>query len=113
MSTLASVTPISPWRTDAYRRLAVKLERVLGDQTAKSFEPLKLRTVGDLMHHLPRRYFSGTELSDLSALQPDEEVAVLAAWSVRAPNMPGDAGYRPVASPGSRWWSPTTGATSR
>src|SRR3954447_18717477 len=30
------------------------------------------------MHHLPRRYLSGTELSDLSALRPGEEVAVLA-----------------------------------
>ena len=100
MSTLASVTPISPWRTDTFRRLAVKLERVLGARTAKSFEPLKLRTVGDLMQHLPRRYFSGTELSDLSQLQPDEEAAVMAiVVRTRSFNTPGDAGYRPGQKP--------------
>ena len=56
----------SPWRTDTFRRLATRLEKVVGAKTAKQFEPLKIFTVGDLMRHLPRRYFSGTELSDLS-----------------------------------------------
>ena len=51
---------------------------MLGDKTAKAFEALKVRTVGDLMLHLPRRYFSGTELSDLSQPARGEEVAVLA-----------------------------------
>ena len=74
--------------------MSVKLDRVLGDKTAKQFEPLKLRTVGDLMHHLPRRYYSGTELSDLSVLQPDEEAAVMAVvLHARAYNLPG-ASYR-------------------
>ncbi len=89
-----SVVQLTPWRTEAYRRLSVKLDRVLGDKTAKQFEPLKLRTVGDLMHHLPRRYYSGTELSDLSVLQPDEEAAVMAVvLHARAYNLPG-ANYR-------------------
>ena len=84
-----TVTALTPWRTEAYRRLSVRLERVLGDKTAKQFELLKLRTVGDLLHHLPRRYYSGTELSDLSVLQPDEEVAVMAVvQQARAFNMP-------------------------
>ena len=56
----------SPWRTDTFRRLATRLENVIGSKTAKQFEPLKIFTVGDLMRHVPRRYFSGTELSDLS-----------------------------------------------
>ncbi len=77
------------WRTDTYRRLTERLDRVLGDKTAKQFEPLKVRTVSDLMHHLPRRYFSAAELSDLSALQPDQDVAVVAeVVESRAHNMP-------------------------
>jgi ATP-dependent DNA helicase RecG len=68
----------SPWRTDTFRRLATRLENVVGAKTAKQFLPLKILTVGDLMRHVPRRYFSGTELSDLSALQEGEEVAVMA-----------------------------------
>ena len=56
----------SPWRTDTFRRLNNRLENVVGAKTAKPFETLKIWTVGDLMRHLPRRYFSGTELSDLS-----------------------------------------------
>ena len=68
----------SPWRTDTFRRLGERLEKVIGAKTAKQFEPLRIWTVGDLMRHLPRRYFSGTELSDLSVLRDGEEVAVLA-----------------------------------
>ena len=68
----------SPWRTDTFRRLGERLEKIVGARTAKQFEPLRIWTVGDLMRHLPRRYFSGTELSDLSALRDGEEVAVLA-----------------------------------
>jgi ATP-dependent DNA helicase RecG len=68
----------SPWRTDTFRRLNNRLENVVGTKTAKPFEALKIWTVGDLMRHLPRRYFSGTELSDLSVLRDGEEVTVLA-----------------------------------
>ena len=68
----------SPWRTDTFRRLNNRLENVVGAKTAKPFETLKVWTVGDLMRHLPRRYFSGTELSDLSTLSDGEEVTVLA-----------------------------------
>ena len=86
----AAVGPAAEaWRTDTFRRLAERLDRVLGDKTAKQFEPLKVRTVSDLMHHLPRRYFSAAELSDLSVLQPEQEVAVVAeVVESRAHNMP-------------------------
>jgi ATP-dependent DNA helicase RecG len=92
-------TTVSPWRTDTYRRLAARLDGLLGDKTAKQFEPLKVRTVRDLMHHLPRRYFSAAELSDLSALQPEQEVAVVAqVVSSRAHNLPTD-GHRTAKKP--------------
>jgi ATP-dependent DNA helicase RecG len=68
----------SPWRTDTFRQLYNRLENVVGAKTAKQFEPLKIFTVGDLMRHVPRRYFSGTELSDLETLAEGEEVAVMA-----------------------------------
>ena len=89
----------SPWRTDTFRRLSSRLENVLGDKTAKQFEPLKIYTVGDLMRHLPRRYFSGTELSDLSQLRDGEEVAVLAeVVDARMFNMPSGS-YRSGKKP--------------
>ncbi len=66
------------WRTTGFTRLAVPLAGVLGGKTAKAFESLKLKTVSDLMLHLPRRYVSGTELSDLRSLTEGEEVTVLA-----------------------------------
>ena len=79
----------SPWRTDTFRRMSVRLENILGAKTAKQFEPLKIFTVGDLVRHLPRRYFSGTELSDLSQLRDGEEVAVMAeVVDARVFNMP-------------------------
>jgi hypothetical protein len=66
--------PAQFWRTTGYTRLAVPLNGVLGGKTAKAFESLKLRTVGDLMLHLPRRYVSGTELSDLRNLTEGDDV---------------------------------------
>ncbi len=77
------------WRTATFRELDARLDSLVGGRTATQLEGLRLRTVGDLLHLLPRKYFSGTELSDLSLLQPDEEVAVLAeVRSVRAHNLP-------------------------
>ncbi|MDN5761185.1 MAG: ATP-dependent DNA helicase RecG [Microlunatus sp.] len=70
--------PAQFWRTTGFTRLAVPLAGVLGGKTAKAFEALKVKTVGDLMLHLPRRYVSGTELSDLRNLTEGEEVTVLA-----------------------------------
>ena len=84
---------------------------MVGAKTAKPFEPLKIWTVGDLMLHLPRRYFSGTELSDLSMLRDGEEVTVLAevvdakVFDVPTTGRPRSRGWRPP--------SPTAAATSR
>ena len=75
----AAPTPGSArWRTELYRRLGERLDRSIGDKSAKAFEALKVYTAGDLLQLLPRRYFSGTELSDLRELRPGEEVAVMA-----------------------------------
>ncbi|WP_204914775.1 ATP-dependent DNA helicase RecG [Microlunatus spumicola] len=77
------------WRTPTFRQLDARLDALVGGRTATQLEGLRLRTVGDLLHLVPRKYFSGTELSDLSTLQPEEEVAVLAeVRSVRAHNLP-------------------------
>ncbi len=89
MAVSSSVTA-SAWRTEAYGRLNDRLDGVLGAKTAAEFAKLKIGTVGELLLHLPRRYFSGTELSDLSQLEQGEEVAVLAeVLSCRAFNVPG------------------------
>jgi ATP-dependent DNA helicase RecG len=98
VTTLKSVP--SPWRTDAFRRLATRLENIVGAKTAKQFEPLKIHTVGDLMRHVPRRYFSGTELSDLALLQEGEEVAVMAeVVDARTFNLPDRPNYRLPSKP--------------
>ncbi len=90
----------SPWRTDTYRRMSARLETVIGARTAKQFEPLKIHTVGDLMRHLPRRYYSGTELSDLSALREGEEVAVMAeVVEARVFNLSDDRRYAQARKP--------------
>ena len=55
------------------------LRGLVGDRTAKALaNGLGLRTVGDLLDHLPRRYAERGELTDLSSLQLDEDVTVLA-----------------------------------
>jgi ATP-dependent DNA helicase RecG len=98
MTTLKPVG--SPWRTDTFRRLATRLESVVGAKTAKQFQPLKIFTIGDLMRHVPRRYFSGTELSDLSVLQEGEEVAVMAeVVDARTFNLSDRPNYRLPSKP--------------
>ncbi|MFT3833639.1 MAG: ATP-dependent DNA helicase RecG [Micropruina sp.] len=69
------------WRTQAYRELHTPVADVLGARTAKEFEKLRVHTVGDLLRHLPRRYLSGTELTDLATLDEGEHVAVMARVS--------------------------------
>ncbi|MEU8797091.1 ATP-dependent DNA helicase RecG [Spirillospora sp. NPDC048819] len=55
------------------------LRKVLGDKTAKALEKgLDLHTVGDLLHHYPRRYAHRGELTQLSGLQDGEHVTVMA-----------------------------------
>ena len=71
-------TNLDRWRTQAYSRLYAPLSSVLGDRTAKEFAGLRIQTVGDLLRHIPRRYLSGTELTDLGMLVEGDHVAVMA-----------------------------------
>lgn len=55
------------------------LTSVLGPATAKVMaEHLGLHTVGDLLHHYPRRYEERGQLTHLADLPMDEHVTVVA-----------------------------------
>ncbi|MFI1015635.1 ATP-dependent DNA helicase RecG [Streptomyces sp. NPDC020965] len=55
------------------------LKKTLGAATAKVLaDQLDLRTVGDLLHHYPRRYEERGQLTRLSELPLDEDVTVVA-----------------------------------
>ncbi|MCW3157329.1 ATP-dependent DNA helicase RecG [Micropruina sonneratiae] len=72
---------MAQWQTQAFRELHTPVADVLGARTAKDLEKLRIRTVGDLLRHLPRRYLSGTELTDLATIEQGEHVAVMAKVS--------------------------------
>jgi ATP-dependent DNA helicase RecG len=56
-----------------------KLVGVLGDRTAKVLNDLfGYSTIGDLLHHYPRRYLVRGELSDIAELNEGDEVTILA-----------------------------------
>jgi ATP-dependent DNA helicase RecG len=60
-------------------KLDTPLVKVLGDKTAKPLEEkLSLRTVGDLLHHYPFRYFQHGALTPLGELEVGDHVTVLA-----------------------------------
>jgi ATP-dependent DNA helicase RecG len=55
------------------------LTRALGPRTGKALEnAFGMQTVGDLLRHYPRRYYSRGELTDLSSLREGDHVTVLA-----------------------------------
>jgi ATP-dependent DNA helicase RecG len=55
------------------------LTRALGPKTGKALEnALGTPTVGDLLRHYPRRYYTRGELTDLSSLREGDHVTVLA-----------------------------------
>ena len=59
--------------------LGEALTRVLGPKTGKGLEAaFSLHTVGDLLRHYPRRYYTRGELTDLSSLREGDHVTVLA-----------------------------------
>jgi ATP-dependent DNA helicase RecG len=59
--------------------LSESLIKVLGPRTGKPLEAIfGLRTVGDLLRHYPRRYYTRGELTDLSSLREGDHVTVLA-----------------------------------
>ncbi|MGV9313158.1 ATP-dependent DNA helicase RecG [Streptomyces sp. NPDC003691] len=64
---------------DAVSVLSEPLKKTLGPATAKVLgEQLGLHTVGDLLHHYPRRYEERGQLTRLSELPLDEDVTVVA-----------------------------------
>ena len=69
---------LSGWRTAIYAALDEPLASVLGDKTAKPVVALRVETVGDLLRFLPRRYLSGTQLTDLATVGEGDHVAVIA-----------------------------------
>jgi ATP-dependent DNA helicase RecG len=55
------------------------LTRTLGPRTGQALEAsFGVRTVGDLLRHYPRRYYTRGELTDLSSLREGDHVTVLA-----------------------------------
>jgi ATP-dependent DNA helicase RecG len=70
------------------------LTRTLGARNGKALESVfGLRTVGDLLRHYPRRYYTRGELTDLSALRDGDHVTVLArVESVRDHPLPTQPG---------------------
>jgi ATP-dependent DNA helicase RecG len=70
--------------------LSEPLTRPLGPRTAKALEAaFGMQTVGDLLRHYPRRYYTRGELTDLSSLREGDHVTVLARVDhVRMHNMP-------------------------
>lgn len=77
------------------------LTQVLGKKASDTFEKVfGLRTVGDLLRHYPRRYYTRGELTPLDSLREGDHVTVLARVamsSVIGANVPGQ---RPKAPPG-------------
>ena len=77
------------------------LAQVLGKKASDTFEKVfGLRTVGDLLRHYPRRYYTRGELTPLDSLSEGDHVTVLARVamsSVIGANIPGQ---RPKAPPG-------------
>ncbi len=59
------------WQTPLFRALEEPATRLVGDKTGKAFEALGIRTVHDVLRHLPRHLMSGTETTDLSQLMDD------------------------------------------
>ena len=69
---------MSRFRTPIHRELNRGLRDVVGADSASELARLGLFTLGDLLRHVPRRYLSGTEMSDFRTLRPGEDVAVVA-----------------------------------
>src|SRR6266568_290164 len=74
--------------------LGEPLTRPLGPRTAKALDDaFGMRTVGDLLRHYPRRYYTRGELTDLSSLREGDHVTVLArvhmASEIPLPPTPG------------------------
>lgn len=76
---VSSPPPAAPqWRTRQFAELNRPVVDLVGDKTAKALVALRIRTIGDLLNHLPRRFMVGGENSDFSELVVGEDVAIVA-----------------------------------
>ncbi|RRD46279.1 ATP-dependent DNA helicase RecG [Tessaracoccus sp. OH4464_COT-324] len=66
------------YRSAIYRELARKLPDVVGVPTAKELSRLGLETVDDLIRHVPRRYVSGGQMTELENIRVGDDVVVIA-----------------------------------
>lgn len=80
------------WQTATAAALHAPLAQVLGDKAAKALAGLGLITVDDLMHHVPRRYLSGTQTTSLDGIRPGQMAAIVAM--VRNPEVKMDSSGR-------------------
>ncbi len=62
---------VDVWQTPLFRALEEPVTRLVGDKTGKAFEVLDIRTVHDVLRHLPRHLMSGTDTTDLRQLMID------------------------------------------
>lgn len=62
-----------------YPELGWELSRLVGSPSAKAVaKALDISTVGEMLHHFPRRYLARGDLTDLDQLVVDEEATILA-----------------------------------
>jgi ATP-dependent DNA helicase RecG len=77
------------------------LAPVLGKKASDTFEKVfGLRTVGDLLRHYPRRYYTRGELTPLDSLSEGDHVTVLARVAMASVIGGNAPGQRPNAPPG-------------
>ncbi|MFJ3392151.1 ATP-dependent DNA helicase RecG [Leifsonia aquatica] len=73
------MTNVSAPAVEGAITLDSRLSGVLGGRTASAFEKaFGMRTIGDLLHHFPRRYARRGELTALANLPLDENVTIIA-----------------------------------
>ena len=77
------------------------LAQVLGKKASDTFEKVfGLRTVGDLLRHYPRRYYTRGELTPLDSLSEGDHVTVLARVAMASVIGGHVPGQRPHTPPG-------------
>jgi ATP-dependent DNA helicase RecG len=77
------------------------LAQVMGKKASDTFEKVfGLRTVGDLLRHYPRRYYTRGELTPLDSLSEGDHVTVLARVAMASVIGGTAPGQRPNAPPG-------------
>ena len=77
------------------------LAQALGKKAGDTFEKVfGLRTVGDLLRHYPRRYYTRGELTPLDSLQEGDHVTVLAKVATSGVINMAVPGQRPKGPPG-------------